>query len=117
VNLASAIAARPPTDETPGARVVVNVRPTADAAAEYVVVGWDGRSAVEYVFNGDQLDAYMRDRATAAAERQDEVRCLIRADRDVPYRYVERAIRSCGLAKIRRVSFAAISGPDAEGGG
>ena len=116
VNLPHALAASMADMGAIGPRVVVNVRkPEVEGEpAEYVVAGWDGRQVIEQTLTSRELETHLRHRA-ATAERADEVRCVIRADRDVEYRDVEVVLRACGLAKIARVSFSTNTGPDPEG--
>lgn len=98
---------------TLGARVVVNVRPSASGSgAEYVVAGWDGRQIVEHTYTAEQLDAYLRAKGAAAADDRVELRCVVRADREVSFRDVEAVLRGCGSAKIARVVFSANAGTD-----
>jgi biopolymer transport protein ExbD len=112
VELPWALAAQQVDRSELGSRVVVNVRPAPDRnlPAEYVVVGWDGRNVTETVLTPEQLQAYLMSEAAAARARQEEICCVIRADRDVRYREVETALRGCGLAKIARVVFSVNSG-------
>jgi biopolymer transport protein ExbD len=100
-----------------GPRIVVNVRPAEGdrAGAQYIVAGWDGRRITEHVFTAEQLQAHLRASVAAAADHNDEVRCVIRADRSVAYEHVEAVMRACGRARIARVSFSAQPGPEPEG--
>lgn len=98
----------------PGARVVVNVRRTEDPAhpAQFIVAGFDGKQATELVLTPELLTRHLESAAAAARERGEEVRCVIRADRELEWRHVEVALRACGTARIGRVLFSANSGPD-----
>lgn len=109
VHLAPAAAAREIERSELGARVVVNVRPVPGdpASAEFVVLGWDGRQATERALPPADLAAYLASRAAAAAERGEQIRCVIRADREVAYRHVEQVLRGCGLAQIGSVVLSA----------
>jgi biopolymer transport protein ExbD len=100
-----------------GSRVVINVRPSAadDDQADFVVVGWDGRQIVEQRLDPDELERHLL-RVAAASPNLGEVRCVIRADREVAFTHVERVLRSAGLAKIGRIVFAANPGADPHGG-
>jgi biopolymer transport protein ExbD len=115
LQLPSALAAAQIEMSELGSRVVVNVRKsdTGDDQADYVVVGWDGYQIVEQRLTPDELEKHLL-RVAATAENIDDVRCVVRADRDVAFTHVERVLRSAGLAKIGRIVFAA--NPDAEAG-
>lgn len=112
VELPWALAAQQMDRSELGSRIVVNVRPAPnpDMPAEYVVVGWDGRNVTEALFTPEQLHTHLMSAAAAARARQEEICCVIRADRDVKYREVETALRGCGLARIARVVFSVSSG-------
>lgn len=99
-----------------GARVVINVRPSVDGPvlAEYVVEGWDGRAITERTLQPDEIAPYLRGHADRARQRDSDLRCVIRADRDVAYGHVEVVLRGCGLAKIAKVVFSARAGQDPE---
>lgn len=113
VELARAASAQEIERSALGPKVVVNIRPTGGpaAAAEYVVLGWDGRRATERVLNAGELVEHLR---TRAAERG-EPRCVVRADREVSYADVETVLRACGLAGLRRIVFSAHASAPAEG--
>lgn len=98
-----------------GERVVINVR-KSDAegdTADFVVAGWDGQRIVEQRLAPEELDRHLM-RVAATASKVEDVRCVIRADRDVGYAHVERVLRAAGLAKIGHIVFAANPGSDAE---
>lgn len=99
-------------------RVVINVRPSADdpLQAEYVVEAWDGRSITERTLRPDEIADYLRIRARRAAERNTDLRCVIRGDQEVAYGHVEVVLRGCGLAKIAKVVFSARAGEEPEEG-
>lgn len=98
-----------------GERVVINVRKSdaGDDTADFVVAGWDGQRIVEQRLAPEELDRHLA-RVAANAPKLEEVRCVIRADRDVGYQQVERVLRAAGLAKIAKIVFAANPGTDAE---
>jgi biopolymer transport protein ExbD len=99
-----------------GPRVVINVRPRTDDPfrAEYVVQAWDGRSITERTLSPDEIADYLRARAVQAAERDTDLRCVIRADQQVAYGHVEVVLRGCGLAKIAKVVFSVRAGEEPE---
>jgi len=113
LDLARAESAREVERGELGRRVVINVRPAArPRSAEFFVPAWDGKQIREVVLSADELVMHVRQRAAAAREAGEDLRCLIRADRTVPYAYIETALRACGLAGIRNVVFSA--NPDVE---
>lgn len=100
-----------------GSRVVVNIRPTDDGLrAEYVVNTWDGQNIVERVMASDEIPSFLQRRQIQAFDsgEQEELRCVIRADRDCAYGDVEVVLRACGLAKISKIVFSANTGEDPE---
>jgi biopolymer transport protein ExbD len=99
-----------------GPRVVINVRPspTDPLHAEYVVQGWDGRRITEHTLPSDEIEKYLRVRAELAAQRKEDLRCVIRADEQVAYGHVEVVLRGCGLARIDKVVFSARAGQEPE---
>lgn len=99
------------TAET-GPRIVVNVQVTGTQDATYLVTGWDGRDITELALDADELSPLLIAKAREATERQDEIRCVIRADREVAYRHIERVLRAAGEARITRVSFSANMGAE-----
>ncbi|MBI5863935.1 MAG: biopolymer transporter ExbD [Planctomycetes bacterium] len=114
IKLPYAVAARDPEPGELGDRIVIDVRPTADASrTEYVVQTWDGKRIAERVLFEDQVAAYLQNRARQAADAT-RLRCVVRADRSVAYGDVEVVLRGCGLAKIAKVTFGAHTGEDPE---
>lgn len=118
LNLPHARAARELERGELGPRVVINIQPAADdeLRADYVVQAWDGRKLTERTLDPDEIDAYLQTRARLATQRGEQLRCVIRADRDVAYGHVEVVLRGCGLAKISKVVFSAQLGDDPEEG-
>lgn len=100
-----------------GARVVINVRPNADdpERVEFVVQGWDGQQLTERRLADDQVASYLQSRASLSDAADGNLRCIVRADRNVKYENVEVVLRACGLAKISKISFSANTGLDPEG--
>lgn len=89
-----------------GNRIVVNVRRGAgEDEAELLIAGWDGERVTETRYQPEQLRVYLTTIAGATRARKEEVRCVVRADRDVAYRHVEGVLKACGAAKIARVVF------------
>jgi biopolymer transport protein ExbD len=119
VELPFAEQAKPPTAAEASRRVVVTVRRPVqpDAPAEYVVNGWDGQNIVERVLGPADVDGYLQRAVELANARPDEMRCVIRADRETSYRDVEVVLRGCGKSKIAHVVFGAIPGIAPEAGG
>lgn len=116
LNLPHARAAREVDAGQLGQRVVISVRPAADdpLRAEYVVQRWDGQMISEETLAPQRVADYLRARARLAAERREELRCVIRADKRVTYGHVEMVLRGCGLAKIAKVIFSARPGEEPE---
>jgi biopolymer transport protein ExbD len=99
-----------------GSRVVINIRDSDDEAnrAEYVVVGWDGRKITEQALPPEEIEPFLLAKAQQSAARKENMRCVIRADKQVAYRDVEVVLRGCGLAQIGKIVFSANAGPDPE---
>ena len=116
IDLARAESAQEIERDELGMRVVVNIRPavTDPLAAEYVVHAWDGERIAEFVFDDDGVTRFLQQRAEQLRESVGDVRCVIRADRDVPYGRVETVLRACGLAHISNVYFSAQAGREPE---
>ncbi len=82
-----------------GNRFVVNVR---DAR----LTGGDGAI---YLVQEDEISLPEVLVRLQAARRDDtEVNCVIRADRNLPYKYVQRVMIGCARANIRKVTFSAV---------
>jgi biopolymer transport protein ExbD len=108
LDLAEAETAREIERDELGPRIVINVRPGREpATAEYFAPAWDGRRIREMVLTATELESHIRRHASRARDASQDLRCVIRADRSVPYGYVERALRACGRAGIRNVVFSA----------
>ncbi len=112
VNLPWAVAAREVPSQELGDRVTINVRPAADGRAdrvEYVVSDWDGQQIIERLLVPEDIEALLRARAGRAG-RGEELRCVVRAARDVQFQHVEMVLRACGRARIAKIVFAANKG-------
>lgn len=98
-----------------GERVVITVRavPNAPNRCEFVVQTWDGQRVSERVLLEDQISTYLQSRAKQSGDPA-QLRCVIRADREVAYGDVEVVLRGCGLAKIAKITFSAHPGEDPE---
>jgi len=115
VTLPFATAAQEVENARLGSRVVINVRTAADAdTAEYVVADWDGERIVERVIPTSDVPQLLTARAEQARRAGQDLRCVIRADREVKYQHVEVVLRGCGLAQISDIVFAAKKGTEAE---
>lgn len=95
-----------------GNPVTIGVRRAADGsdAAEYLVADWDGEQVVHRTLTPEALDALLMKRARLAQGSQDTLRCVIYADQDVEFRFVERVLRACGVAQISKIVFPAHKG-------
>jgi biopolymer transport protein ExbD len=114
LSLPWAVAAREVAVRELGERVTINVRRSVQRreAIEYVVVDWDGRQVVERVLPPSELEKLLRARAAAAAAQKQNLRCVIRAEQAVHYRYIETVLRACGLAKVSHVVFGVNKGTE-----
>ncbi len=126
LNLPWALAAKELEKHELGNRVVINVRPAAQnpEATEYVVVrlepsGAGDMALVERVLTAGDVEPFLKASAARAAGAKDELRCVIRGDRDVMYKDIEVVLRGCGMAKIAKIVFSAQEGtePAAPAGG
>ena len=103
-----------------GRRVVINIRPSIDNPdeADFVVSApkfRDGKlELIERSMNVRDLNDYLADHAAKAADDNEELRCVIRADEEVMYRHVEVVLRAAGLAKIAKIVFSANKGERTE---
>lgn len=93
-----------------GSRIVINVQVTGENSVSYLITGWDGRDITDLSLKAEELAPLLTMKARDAAARQDEIRCVIRADREAAFSHVESVLRACGVAHIARVAFAANSG-------
>jgi biopolymer transport protein ExbD len=112
IDLPWAIAAKKVESSDLGTRVTITVRRAdeKDAAAEYVVVDWDGQRIVERALQPSELESLLQARAARAVREATKLRCVIRADRMVMYKHVEVVLRACGLAQISDVVFTTNAG-------
>ncbi len=112
VDLPWAVAAKEVSQGDLGTRVTITVRHVDDNddRAEYVVADWDGQRIVERVLLPGDVESLLRQRAARASHDQQELRCVIRADRMSKYEHVEVVLRACGLARISNVVFTVNSG-------
>ena len=116
MDLPFAVAAQTMDRSEFGSRVVINIRDDDDdlSPAEYVVVGWDGRKITEQALPPEEIEAFLLSKAQQSTAREEDMRCVIRADKQVAYRDVEVVLRGCGLAQIGKIVFSANAGPDPE---
>lgn len=107
--LAESSAARRVEQHELGDRVVIAVRPRADEPddAECIVRAWDGGAIADRALDIGRMEAFLSSAASRAAQRGNELRCLIRADRDVTYGDVEQVLQACARARVANVVFAA----------
>lgn len=97
IDLPAASVARETEKKELGRRVVVNVQHSAG-----------GPQAARYVIEQRTLTLPDVERRLAAEHGHDpEVRCVIRGDRELPYREIESVLAACSRAGITRVWFAA----------
>lgn len=123
LDMAYAVAAKTADTSKLGQRVVINVIvPESGGPTEYLVTGWDGQRLVDRLIPAAEIPALLAARKAEAAARRDEVRCVIRAQRDARYKDIEVVLRGCGLAQIKSIVFGVNSGEEpaaapAKGGG
>ncbi len=99
IDLPLARSARNAEKQDLGHRFVVNVR---DAALT-------GGSGAIYLM--DQTPVPLSEITRRLAEQRKahaDVNCIIRAERDLPYRYVQALMVACGQAGVQKVTFSAV---------
>ncbi len=88
-----------------GNRFVVNVR----------AAGTSGAKTVAYLVQETEISLpEVFERLRAERQQDADVNCVIRADRSLPYKYVQALMVCCARANVRKVTFSAIP---REGGG
>lgn len=95
IDLPVAAASKEVEKQALGNRFVVNIRP-ADHGAQYIV----RESIVAFT--------EVRDLLAIEAARDPGVNCVIRADHELPYRYVQAVMAACANARIQNVTFGAL---------
>lgn len=89
-----------------GNRFVVNVR----------AAGADGDKKVSYIVQETEISlSEIFERLQAERQQDADVNCVIRADRSLPYKYVQAVMVCCAQANVRKVTFSAV--PRGGGGG
>ena len=107
IDLPVAKAAKDAEKQELGNRFVINVRrpqPPEDDGPVYLV-------REERVSLGEVGDLLMAER-----ERDPNVNCVIRADRELPYRHVQAVMAACARAKISNLTFGALRTEGRAGG-
>ncbi|MBN2559431.1 MAG: biopolymer transporter ExbD [Phycisphaerae bacterium] len=99
IDLPVAKAAKDAQKQALGNRFVVNIR---DAALH------GGEGAVYLVREETVPLVEVLERLTLESELDPAVNCVIRADRHLPYRYIEAVMVGCSRAKIRNITFGAV---------
>ncbi len=98
IDLPVASAAKEADKQDLGNRLVINIR---DAALH------GGEGAVYLIREEIVPLAGVMDRLEAEAVADPNVNCVIRSDRDLPYRHVLAVMAACARAKIRNVTLSA----------
>jgi biopolymer transport protein ExbD len=98
VDLPSAARAREPDPTEMGRRVVINV----------LSGGAENEDAVYRVGDHSVSLADLEKRLAAERARNPEVRCLIRADKELPYSTIESVMLICARAGVSRLLFGAV---------
>jgi biopolymer transport protein ExbD len=116
VQLPWAVAAETPEEVALGNRITLSVRRAGAALdeVEYSVRDWDGEKITNRFLTPNDVMVLLRARALRAEQAGQTLRCVINADREVPYAAVEVLLRACGLAKISNVVFATQKGAPPE---
>ncbi len=82
-----------------GNRFVVNVR----------AAGTSGAKTVAYLVQETEISlSEVSERLRAERQQDADVNCVIRADRGLPYKYVQAVMACCARANVRKVTFSAI---------
>lgn len=105
IDLPIALTAKDAEKQELGNRFVVNVR----------AAGATGTKNVSYLVQETEIPlSEVFDRLRAERQQDADVNCVIRADRNLPYKYVQAVLVCCAQANVRKVTFSAIP---REGGG
>jgi len=99
IDLPVAKAAKDAEKQALGSRFVVNIR---DAALH------GGKGAVYLISEEVVPLADVLQRLETEGQLDPNVNCVIRADRDLPYKYVQAVMIGCARAKIRNITFGAV---------
>lgn len=99
IDLPVAKAAKDAEKQALGNRLVINIR---DAALH------GGEGAVYLIREEVVPITNVLARLEAEAQLDPNVNCVIRADRDLPYRYVQAVMVGCARAEIRNITFSAV---------
>lgn len=99
IDLPLAATAKDASKKELGDRFVINIR---DAA----VTG--GSGAIYLVQEKETTLAGLLDRLQAERAARADLNCVIRADRELPYRYVQAVMMGCAKAGIQKVTFSAV---------
>lgn len=100
IDLPIARAARDVEKQELGNRFVVNVRDARLA----------GGAGAVYLIQEEALPlSEVLQRLRTVRRHDPDVNCVIRADRSLPYRYVQRVMMGCAREDVRKVTFSAVS--------
>jgi len=101
IDLPVARAAKDAQKQALGNRLVINIR---DAALQ------GGEGAVYLVREEPLSLTEVFERLQVESGLDPDVNCVIRADRHLPYKYIQAVMAGCTKAKIRNVTFSAARG-------
>jgi biopolymer transport protein ExbD len=108
IDLPVARAAQDKNRQDLGSRFVVNVRDARE----------NGRMNVEYIVEEKTMSLNdVLNRLTEEKRIQPDVNCIIRADRTLPFDYVQQVMVGCGQIGVTKVTFSAVprsSGADGQ---
>jgi biopolymer transport protein ExbD len=99
IDLPLAVSAKSVEKKDLGDRFVINIR---DASLT------GGTGATYVVQEKETTLAGLLERLQSERAKRAEVNCVIRADRDLPYRYVQAVMLGCAKAGIQKVTFSAV---------
>lgn len=99
IDLPLAMSAKAVEKKDLGDRFVINIRDARHTG---------GEGAIFIVQEKETTMDGLIERLQAERVRRSDVNCVIRADRDLPYKYVQAVMLGCAKAGIRKITFSAV---------
>ncbi len=99
IDLPNALSAKDVEKKDLGERFVVNIRSLERA---------DGIAATYVVQEKPMTLVDLEERLRSERLRTSDVNCVIRADRDLPYKYVQAVMLVCAKVGVQKVTFSAV---------